>query len=336
MPASNKTLKTIRRRSPTSATPRTTRLSRGPVLVSVSGLTLSASDRRRLRHPLVGGVILFATNFQSRKQVTALCDEIRAIRTPRLLISVDHEGGRVQRFTRGFTEIPPMASLGLRWHKDPLAACQEATRLGVTIAEELLAVGVDLSFTPVLDLNYGNSSVIGNRAFDADPKVVTMLARSLNHGLLLGGMGNCGKHFPGHGFAKADSHIDMPVDKRTRRVLVGTDAAPYGWLGETLLSVMPAHVIYPKVDSQPAGFSRIWLKDILRKQLGFQGLIFSDDLTMAGAAVAGDLKARAKAALGAGCDMVLVCKCDEADELLQQLSWREPRGFQTRLARLFR
>ncbi len=317
-----------------SGTSRT--LARGPVLVSVNGLTLTPRDRQRLLHPLVGGVILFAHNFRSRRQVSSLSREIASLRSPKLLVTVDHEGGRVQRFTKGFTKIPPMASLGRLWHRDPLAACAEATRLGAVIGRELLAIGIDMSFTPVLDLAYGHSAIIGNRAFDSDPKVVTMLARSLSHGLLLSGMANCGKHFPGHGYAVADSHVDLPVDERARRVLLSHDAAPYQWLGESLLSVMPAHIVYPKVDKKPAGFSKVWLKDILRGQMKFDGIIFSDDLTMEGASIAGDMKARAKAALSAGCDMVLVCKCDEADELLGQLKWREPRQFQQRLARLFR
>ncbi|MFK7963213.1 MAG: beta-N-acetylhexosaminidase [Burkholderiaceae bacterium] len=314
---------------------RATRLDRGPLVVSVSGLTLSDADRWRLRHPMVGGVILFAANFRSRRQVASLCEEIGAIRSPRLLITVDHEGGRVQRFSKGFTKIPAMGTLGTLWHKDPIAACRRATEFGQTIGSELRAVGVDLSFTPVLDLDFGQSAVIGARAFDQDPQVVTMLARSLNHGLLLAGMGNCGKHFPGHGFASADSHVEVPVDKRTRAQILKLDAIPYEGLGDTLMSVMPAHVIYPRVDSKPAGFSRIWLKDVLRKQLGFKGLIFSDDLTMEGAAVAGNMAARAKAAFSAGCDMALVCKCDDADALLPQLRWRAPKGFHERLDRLF-
>lgn len=318
-----------------AARPRLVKRSRGPLVVSISGLTLNDADRTRLRHPLVGGVILFAANFRSHAQVARLCDEIKALRSPRLLITVDHEGGRVQRFTKGFTRIPAMGTLGGLWHKDPIAACRQATEIGQTIGSELRTVGVDMSFTPVLDLDFGQSAVIGARAFDQDPKVVTMLARSLNHGLLLAGMGNCGKHFPGHGFASADSHVAVPIDKRSRRQILKLDAMPYQGLGQTLLSVMPAHVIYPKIDPKPAGFSRVWLKEILRKQLGFDGLIFSDDLTMEGAAVVGNMLARAKAALAAGCDMVLVCKCEEADALIKQLKWRAPRGFHQRLDRLF-
>ncbi len=309
----------------------------GPVVVDVAGFTLSANDRARLAHPMVGGVILFARNFESREQVTQLCSDIRALRTPRLLICVDHEGGRVQRFKEGFTRIPPMIELGQLWEKDVLAACKRATHYGEIIGRELKAVGVDLSFTPVLDLDYGQSSVIGDRALHADPRVVALLARSLSHGLLLSGMGNCGKHFPGHGYAKADSHHEIPIDERSKKVILEKDAAPYGWMGETLLSVMPAHVIYPEVDAQPAGFSEIWLKKILRKQLGFDGVIFSDDLTMEAAAVAGNMQQRAQAAFKAGCDMVLVCnQPNSADAILSDLKWKRTAAFDRRLQRLLR
>ena len=307
----------------------------GPVVVDVAGTRLSADDRRRLAHPLVGGVILFARNFQSKRQVKALCREIRALREPGLLVFVDHEGGRVQRFRDGFTAIPPMRTLGEMWDGDPLAACREATVLGETIGRELLEAGVDLSFTPVLDLDYGASGVIGDRSFHHDPRVVAMLARCLNHGLLLAGMANCGKHFPGHGYARADSHHELPVDERDLETIVARDAAPYGWLGATLAAVMPAHVLYPRVDDVPAGFSRFWLQQVLRQRLGFKGVIFSDDLTMAGAAQAGDIVARADAALGAGCDLVLVCNQPElADQLLAGLRWRAPRGFAARIEAL--
>ena len=209
-----------------------------------------------------------------------------------LLICVDHEGGRVQRFkTDGFTHLPPMRALGELWLHDgkggpgsgAMRATNAATAAGYVLGAELRACGVDLSFTPVLDLDYGESSVIGDRAFARDPRVVSLLAKSLMHGLLRAGMANCGKHFPGHGFVKADSHTDIPVDKRSLKAILADDAAPYGWLNTTLDSVMPAHVIYPKVDARPAGFSGKWLNDILRGQLGFGGAIFSDDLSMAGA-----------------------------------------------------
>ncbi|HMN83688.1 MAG TPA: beta-N-acetylhexosaminidase [Burkholderiaceae bacterium] len=310
---------------------------RGPVVVDVEGRSLTQQDRDRLMHPLVGGVILFARNFESRKQVTQLCAEIRALRSPRLLVCVDQEGGRVQRLRKGFTEIPPMRDLGAMWDFDVLGACKRATELGTVIGRELLEVGVDLSFAPVLDIDHGRSAVIGDRAFHPDPRVVAMLARCLTHGLLLAGMANCGKHFPGHGYAAADSHVALPTDERDLKTILAEDAAPYDWLGDTLLSVMPAHVVYPAVDGKPAGFSRVWLQEILRKQLGFKGLIFSDDLTMAGAHAAGNIVQRARAALSAGCDMVLVCNQPAAaDELLARLSWKAPAPFAGRLNALFR
>lgn len=310
---------------------------RGPVVLDVQGTELDAAERERLMHPLVGGVILFARNFESRKQLARLCDEIHALRRPRLLICVDHEGGRVQRFQKGFTRLPPMRELGQLWDRDVLGACRRATEVGQTIGTELREVGVDLSFTPVLDLDWGRSQVIGDRALHADPRVVAMLARCLAHGLLLAGMANCGKHFPGHGWAHADSHVALPTDERDLETLLSADAAPYGWLGDALLSVMPAHVVYPQVDALPAGFSRRWLRDILRRKLGFQGLVFSDDLTMEGASVAGDIVARGRAALAAGCDMVLVCnRPDLADQLLDGLDWSPSPRFARRLKALFR
>jgi beta-N-acetylhexosaminidase len=309
----------------------------GPVVVDVAGTRLASAEIARLRHPLVGGVILFARNYTDRAQVAELTAAIRAARAGPVLICVDHEGGRVQRFREGYTPIAPMRELGLRWDADPMDACRMALECGITIGRELAAVGIDLSFTPVLDLDHGPSSVIGDRAFHRDPRVVALLAGRLMHGLLLGGMGNCGKHFPGHGWAHADSHHELPVDERDLATVLADDAAPYRWLGGALLSVMPAHVLYPAVDDQPAGFSRRWLQDILRRRLGFRGLIFSDDLTMEAAASAGGIVARADAALGAGCDMVLVCnRPDLADELLAGLSWRRGRAFDARLAPLLR
>jgi beta-N-acetylhexosaminidase len=307
----------------------------GPVVADVAGTSLGPEDRERLSHPLVGGVILFARNFESAAQVRALCAEIRALRSPPLLVCVDHEGGRVQRFREGFTAIPPMRELGRLWERDVLGACRRATEIGQTIGRELRAVGVDLSFTPVLDLDHGPSGVIGDRAFHRDPRVVTLLAKSLNHGLLLSGMANCGKHFPGHGWAHADSHHELPVDDRPLGEILAEDAAPYGWLGEALSAVMPAHVVYPQVDAQPAGFSRRWLRSILRGRLGFTGLIFSDDLTMEAARVAGGIVDRAHAAFAAGCDMVLVCNQPAlAEEVLAGLQWKPDRHFAERFARL--
>ena len=278
-----------------------------PVVLDIAGTTLNADDRRRLQHPLTGGLILFARNWESRAQLTALTAEIKAVR-PDVLLCVDHEGGRVQRFRRdGFTHLPPMRTLGDLWMRDALAATDAATACGHVLGAELRACGVDLSFTPVLDLDHGGSSVIGDRAFHRDARVATMLAKSLMHGLLLAGMANCGKHFPGHGFVQADSHHAVPVDKRSLKAILADDAKPYDWLSTSLASVMPAHVVYPKVDALPAGFSARWLRQILRGDLGFQGAIFSDDLSMEGAKVAGSAVDGALAALNAGCDMVLLC-----------------------------
>ena len=278
-----------------------------PVVLDIAGTTLNADDRRRLQHPLTGGLILFARNWESRAQLTALTAEIKAVR-PDVLVCVDHEGGRVQRFrSDGFTHLPPMRTLGELWMRDALAATDAATACGHVLGAELRACGVDLSFTPVLDLDHGGSSVIGDRAFHRDARVATMLAKSLMHGLLLAGMANCGKHFPGHGFVQADSHHAVPVDKRSLKAILADDAKPYDWLSTSLASVMPAHVVYPKVDALPAGFSARWLKEILRGDLGFQGAIFSDDLSMEGAKVAGSAVDGALAALNAGCDMVLLC-----------------------------
>lgn len=292
----------------------------GPVMLDVVGLTLSEDDIRRIEHPLTGGVILFARNYDDRAQLCALTKQIRNVRDD-ILIAVDHEGGRVQRFrTDGFTHLPAMGKLGKLWHEDVLKATRVATAVGYVLASELRACDIDMSFTPVLDLDYGTSQVIGDRAFDADPRVVTMLAKSLNHGLLLAGMTNCGKHFPGHGFVAADSHHEIPVDERSLEEILDVDAQPYDWLGMSLESVMPAHVIYPKVDSLPAGFSPKWLKEILRGKYRFDGVIFSDDLSMQGASAAGDVVSAAHAAMSAGCDMVLICNSpDKADRLLREM-----------------
>ena len=308
-------------------------IAHAPVVMDIAGLSLHDDDRRRLEHPLTGGLILFARNWATRAQLTALCAEIKSIR-PDVLICVDHEGGRVQRFrTDGFTHLPPMRRLGEMWMDDgkkgegagALAATDAATACGYVLASELRACGVDLTFTPVLDLDWGESGVIGDRAFHRDPRIVSVLAKSVMHGLLLAGMANCGKHFPGHGFVKADSHVDVPIDKRSLKAILKDDAKPYEWMSTSLTSVMPAHVIYPKVDDAPAGFSRRWLQDILRGDMGFTGAIFSDDLSMEGASVAGNHTQGAIAALNAGCDMVLLCNQSlhggaPVDDLLDGLS----------------
>ena len=281
------------------------------VVLDIAGTTLTAADRKRLRHPLTGGLILFARNWESRLQLTELVAQIKQVR-PDALVCVDHEGGRVQRFrTDGFTALPAMRVLGEMWMKDPLGATDAASASGFVLASELRACGVDLSFTPVLDLDFGASSVIGDRSLHRDPRVVALLAKSLMHGLLRAGMGNCGKHFPGHGYVKADSHLTTPVDTRSLKTILADDARPYEWLSTTLDAVMPAHVVYPKVDRRPAGFSPRWLREILRGQLGFTGTIFSDDLSMEGARHldGGQLTytEAATAALNAGCDQVLLC-----------------------------
>jgi beta-N-acetylhexosaminidase len=306
----------------------------GPIMLDVLGKTLEAEDIRRIRHPLTGGVILFARNFESRAQLTALTQAIHKER-PGVLIAVDHEGGRVQRFkSDGFTKLPAMRKLGQLWDKDVLEAMRAATDVGFILAAELRACGVDLSFTPVLDLDYGQSGVIGDRAFHRDPRIVAMLARSLNHGLALAGMANCGKHFPGHGHVQADSHVAVPVDERGLKEILDDDAAPYGWMGLSLAAVMPAHVIYPKVDRHPAGFSAKWLS-ILRERFAFQGVIFSDDLSMEGASVAGSVTEGAHAALRAGCDMVLICNApDKADVLLNSLQRNKFPDFAASAARI--
>jgi len=315
----------------------------GPLIVDVQGEVLSAEEREMLLHPWVGGVIYFTRNFSSKEQITALSQEIHRLRQakglPPLLISVDHEGGRVQRFREGFTAIPSMASLGDRWREDDLSgqltALAEARRTGFILASELRAVGIDFSFTPVLDLDWGRSEIIGHRAFHQDPLVVSALAAALMHGLAIAGLKNCGKHFPGHGWAIADSHLALPEDDRSLEEILGADAAPYAQIGSPALSaVMPAHIRYPQVDLMPAGFSRIWLEDILRKRLGFEGLIISDDLSMAGAAVFDDVTDRVCAALAAGCDAALICnRPDLVAQALDQLPTRLPHLIESPLRR---
>ena len=292
-------------------------LNHRPVVLDVAGTALDADDRRRLQHPLTGGLILFRRNWVDRTQLTALVAEAKALR-PDLLVCVDHEGGRVQRFrTDGFTHLPPMRLLCERWIADAMPATDAAAAVGHVLASELRACGVDLSFAPVLDLDHGPSTVIGDRAFHRDARVVTLLARAVMHGMLRAGMAHCAKHFPGHGAVAADSHVAVPVDRRTLKALLADDAQPYGWLSSSLMAVMPAHVVYTRVDRRPAGFSARWLQDILRRRLGFTGTIFSDDLGMEAACIVeGQRVAPAEAALlalQAGCDMVLLCNQSQVD-----------------------
>ncbi len=308
----------------------------GPVMLDVAGTRLTAEDEARLRHPLVGGVILFARNYESPSQLCELTAAIHALRAPPLLIAVDHEGGRVQRFRAGFTKIPAMRELGKIWDAHPQRARHLAQQAGYVLAAELRACGVDFSFTPVLDVDFGRSGVIGDRAFHSDTQAISELAHSLLVGLRHGGMHTVGKHFPGHGYVEADSHLEIPVDERDFVDIELCDLVPFRQMVDYgLTAVMPAHVIYPKVDSRPAGFSPVWLKQVLRGQLGFEGVIFSDDLSMEGATVAGGIVQRAEAALNAGCDMVLVCnKPESADELLQGLHWDMPVTSKARLAQM--
>jgi beta-N-acetylhexosaminidase len=293
-------------------------------MLDVGGLELNADDIERLQHPQVGGVILFARNFAAPLQLIQLAHSIRELRTPQRLIAVDHEGGRVQRFRHGFTPIPAMAELGKLWDRDPAQAIAAARGCGFVMASELQAHGVDFSFAPVLDVDYGESSVIGDRALHRDPNVIAVLAEALQAGLNAAGMTSVGKHFPGHGYVRADSHLEVPVDDRSLEEIRAADLVPFQRLARSGMGgMMPAHVIYPKVDSKAAGFSSVWLQKVLREKLGFEGIIFSDDLSMEGASTAGGVVARANAALNAGCDMVLLCNDPRAqDSLLEGLERR--------------
>lgn len=291
----------------------------GPLMIDIAGLHLSALERERLCHPLVGGLILFARNYASPQQLEQLTAAVHALRSPPLPIAIDHEGGRVQRCRDGFTRLPAMRRLGELWDREPQAALHAARGVGYVLAAELRARGVDLSFTPVLDLDWGRSSVIGDRSLHADPAAVVPLAGALIEGLHRAGMAACGKHFPGHGWVEADSHVDLPIDERRFEELA-PDLEPYRRL--ELDAVMPAHVIYRWLDPRPAGFSRFWT-GLLRNDLGFDGVIFSDDLSMAGASVAGGIIERCMAAWDAGCDLLLVCNSPDAvGELLA--SWQPP------------
>jgi beta-N-acetylhexosaminidase len=295
----------------------------GPVFVDVAGLELSPDDIERLQHPQVGGVVHFALNFAAPLQLIQLTHSIRELRKPALLLAVDHEGGRVQRFRHGFSPIPPMRALGNLWDRDPAQALAAARGCGFVIGSELQAHGVDLTFAPVLDVDYGESSVIGDRALHRDPNVIALLAEALQAGLNAAGMVSVGKHFPGHGYVRADSHLEVPVDDRSLAEISASDLIPFQRLARSLGGIMPAHVVYPKVDSKPAGFSGAWLQKILREKLGFEGIVFSDDISMEGASTAGGMVARANAALNAGCDMVLLCNDPRAqDTLLEGLERR--------------
>lgn len=311
----------------------------GPLMIDIQGLVPSAEERERLLHPLVGGIILFSRNYQSPEQLAALCAELRALQRSRLLLAVDHEGGRVQRFRTGFTRVPPMAELGQLYLESPDAALAQARHWGGVIATELGGYDIDLCFAPVLDLDCGVSSIIGDRAFSSNPDTVSRLAAAFRAGLRGGGMAATGKHFPGHGAVAADSHLELPVDARPLAQIEALDLAPYrALIAEGLESVMMAHVRYTALDHTPASLSPAWIGGVLRGQLGFAGAVFCDDLSMNGAAVVRDLSARAEAALTAGCDMLPVCNDPAgAAALLDALAHRRPHPEASgRLTRLYR
>jgi len=305
-------------------------------MIDLAGHSLNDDDRHLLRHPLVGGVILFSRNYASPQQITELVEEIHKLRQPPLLVAVDHEGGRVQRFREGFIHLPPAARLGILYDYDQNHALAVAEQIGWLLAAELRAVGVDLSFAPVLDLGRGISTVIDDRAFHAHPQVVAKLAHATMRGMRSAGMMAVGKHFPGHGSVVADSHHAVPIDERRFADIQFEDLVPFERLiNMGLPAMMPAHVIYSQIDSQPAGFSAHWLQTILRQILDFQGTIFSDDVSMAAAAVAGDTLARTRQALQAGCDMVLICNDRPAVKIvLEQLGNYHSAVSQVRLIRL--
>jgi beta-N-acetylhexosaminidase len=316
---------------------RKVRLPPGPVVVDVLGLALTDDDRRRLAHPAAGAVILFARNFSDSAQLIALTEEIERLREPALPVCVDHEGGRVQRFRTDFTLLPPMRELGRLWDRDRQLGREAARGAAYVAGAELAAHGIDFSFAPVLDIDYGTSGVIGDRALHFDPTAVSALGACIVQGFADAGVAAVAKHFPGHGFAEADSHVAVPRDERPLRELQRKDLLPYkAAIAAGLAAVMPAHVIYGQVDPEPAGYSRFWLQEVLRRQLGFEGLVFSDDLSMEGASVAGGPLERARAALAAGCDMVLLCNDPQALDALMEGLGEAPLAQAERLERMRR
>jgi len=313
-----------------------TALISGNVMLDVAGVELTAEDAERLAHPACGGVILFSRNYDNPRQLAALVSSIRASSPTPLLIAVDHEGGRVQRFRDGFTRLPPMAWLGQCYDRGAEDALQLARELGWLMAAECRMADIDFSFAPVLDLGLGVCEVIGDRAFHADPDIISALAAAWMHGMHDAGMAAVGKHFPGHGAVTEDSHLDLPIDRRDTDTIIQNDVRPYiSMISEGMEAVMPAHVIYQQADEHSAGFSHFWLQQILRDQLKFDGVIFSDDLSMAAAESGGSYAKRAMAAVDAGCDMVLVCNQPQAaDEVLHALHDYHSVESQRRLQRM--
>lgn len=311
----------------------------GPIMADISGHVLSDEDREVLRHPLVGGVILFTRNYHDREQLRALCAELLALKSPRLLIAVDHEGGRVQRFRVGFTRVPAMASLGRRLAEDETAALAEAERWGATIGRELGEFAIDLCFAPVVDRDGGVSEIIGDRAFSTEPDTVIRLARAFRRGLNGVGMAATVKHFPGHGAVAADSHKELPIDRRPMADIEASELVPFrAMIEDGVESIMMAHVRYTAYDELPASLSSRWISGLLRGQYGYGGAVFCDDLTMGGAAVVGSMEERARLALTAGCDMLPVCNDRAASiQLLDALKDLKPEpAASARLARLYR
>lgn len=311
-------------------------MSLGPLMVGIAGHGLTAEERELLRHPQVGGVILFTRNYADPDQLAALTETIHGLKPSPLLVAVDQEGGRVQRFRDGFVRLPPLRRLGRLHDEDARRAKHDAQLIGWLLAAELRAAGVDLSFAPVLDLDCGTSEVIGDRALHGDPEVVAELGHAMMVGMDMAGMMAVGKHFPGHGTAAADSHHVVVTDDRAYEDIAGADMVPFErMIHYGLAAIMAAHVVYPHIDPRPAGFSPFWMQEVLRRRLGFQGAIFSDDLAMAGAASAGDIRQRAEAALEAGCDMLLLCnELDAVGPLLDHLEGYRSPASQLRLARL--
>jgi len=311
-------------------------MSLGPVMLDIEGTQLTEQDCKRLLHPQTGGIILFSRNYESPEQLKSLIDEIHSLRTPRLIVAVDQEGGRVQRFRKGFERLPAMGLLGDLYDQKPQKAIELSHTVGWVMASELLFYGIDLSFAPVLDLGHKISSVIGDRAFHTKPEIIIKLANSLIRGMNQAGMEAVGKHFPGHGSVEGDSHHVMPFDKRSYETIASHDLLTFkNVIANHLTGIMMAHVIYDQIDDKPAGYSSYWIQDVLRNKLGFDGIVFSDDLSMSGAESAGSYIKRAKVSLDAGCDMLLVCNNQQgAEEVLNSLEGYTNPVSQLRLIRL--
>jgi len=308
-----------------------TNLPPGPLIADIAGLYPSAAECELLSSPSIGGVILFSRNFQDQAQLAALVEQLRALR-PNLIIAVDHEGGRVQRFRHEFTPIPPMQRLGSLYAEQPAQGLEAAREIGWLLAAELLAFDIDISFAPVLDVDDNLSEIIGDRSFSADANCVVKLASAFIDGMHDAGMAVTGKHFPGHGGIRADSHLELPIDERELGALELRDLLPFSVLVSKLDAIMPAHILFPRVDDKAVGFSNWWIQEYLRAQLGFTGVVFSDDLSMAGAEIAGDWGSRARAALTAGCDAILVCNHPEGVTAVLDALGAQPPASQNRLA----